>query len=125
MRLLLGLLAVVLATLIHIKGETETKLLKITLEEENKTMQKDDDIERRLKSQFQNSSHHLNVTLLELTQRLEVQIKDHNQISETEIKALKEKISNLEEKIVEESRTMHELNHRLGNTTAYLTLRAG
>ena len=99
----------------------------MTLEEENRPKQEGDEIER-LKSQFQNSSHHLNVTLLELKQKLEDQIKDHSQknnYSETEIKALKEKISNLEEKVVEGSKTMHELNNRLGNTTAYLTLHAG
>jgi len=109
-------------------SDIETKLLKITIEEENKAKQKDDSIERRLSTQFQNSSYQLNVTLHQLMQNLGAQIEDRHQRtnnSESEIKALKEKISNLEEKIDEESKTVHELNHRLGNTTAYLHLRAG
>ncbi len=109
-------------------SDIETKLLKITIEEENKAMQKDDSIERRLSTQFQNNSYQLNVTLHQLMQNLGAQIEDHHQRtnnSESEIKALKEKISNLEEKMDEDSKIVHELNHRLGNTTAYLNLRAG
>ncbi len=106
-------------------SDTETKLLKITIEEENKT---DYAMERRLSTQFQNISYKLNVTLHQLMQNLENHIEDHHQKtgnSESEIKALKEKISNLEEKIDKDSKTVYELNHLIGNTTAYLNLRAG